>query len=106
MESESSNIGRVQVPPLLFEEMRKAPRFEVCMPMPARVSATLEEYRDLTLDANKLKGLLKPLEKHAGKDVFAAWLTAIEQERWGDFVEELLVTHYDPTYFRSQTRHA
>ena len=70
VESESSNIGRVQVPPLLFEEMRKAPRFEVCMPMAERVAATLEEYEDLTLDGDKLKGLLKPLEKHTGKDIF------------------------------------
>ena len=37
------------------------------MPLDQRVAATLEEYADLTANPEKLKGLLAPLARHAGK---------------------------------------
>ena len=106
VEAESSNIGRVQVPPVLFEEMRKAPRFQVDMPIDQRVTATLGEYHDLTLHPEKLKKLLSPLKGHTDGGIFEEWMDLIDKKAWPAFVQMLLETHYDPSYMRSQKVHA
>ena len=106
LESESSNIGRIQVPHALFEAMKQAPRFEVRMPLQQRVAATLEEYSDLTRNSGKLKELMAPLERYTPRDTWGSWMRHIDHAQWPQFVELLLLEHYDPKYHRSQKSHA
>ena len=76
------------------------------MPLQQRVAATLEEYSDLTRNSGKLKELMAPLERYTPRDTWGSWMRHIDHAQWPQFVELLLLEHYDPKYHRSQKSHA
>ncbi|XP_076462591.1 tRNA 2-selenouridine synthase-like [Babylonia areolata] len=104
MESESSRVGRVNVPPALFRAMQEADRVEVCLPLEQRVKHILQEYPHWTEDVSALRDILLPLRKVRGQAMLDAWFRLAEEEQWEEFVEQLLVQHYDLTYRVSQKK--
>ncbi|KAJ1480335.1 hypothetical protein T484DRAFT_1901322 [Baffinella frigidus] len=105
VESESANIGSVQLPYKVIDALRKAPRFEVALPFERRVAATLDEYEGLTQQPEHLKALLSKLKRFLGAKIFCEWEKLIDEGRWEELVADLLVQHYDPSYSRSQAAH-
>jgi len=81
VESESRKIGAIQVPDALLDAMRCA----ACV----RVDTPRE---------------LQPLVPVHGRKVIDQWIAAATAGDFDTLVDELLVTHYDPTYGRSILR--
>jgi tRNA 2-selenouridine synthase len=106
VESESVNIGKVVIPPVLFKQMLKAEkRYKVCLPMAERVKHIIHGYPEWIRDPDNLKLTLSYLGKRVReKSMIDAWCQLVDECRWDEFVEQLLSQHYDPSYIVSQER--
>ena len=104
VESESRKIGTVQVPDALLDAMRAAPCVRVDTPQRLRVALLCDEYTHFIKDPASLADKLTPLVPVHGRKVIERWVNAATAGDFETFVDEMLVTHYDPTYGRSITR--
>ena len=104
VESESSKVGNLIIPAGLLTKMCQASRMEVCLPLDQRVKHILNDYPHWTEDTPALKAALLPLQRIRGKKTVEDWFRLADEGRWEEFVEQLLVQHYDLTYGVSQKR--
>ncbi len=104
VESESRKIGTVQVPDALLEAMRAAMCVRVDMPRALRVALLEDEYQHLIADPASLADKLEPLVPLHGRKVIERWVAAAAAGDFATLIDELLATHYDPTYGRSILR--
>src|SRR5256886_2290368 len=66
-----------------------------------RVTLLLEEYRHFLEDTSTLNTQLDCLVGLHGRERIAEWKALAARGAWREFVERLLVEHYDPAYRRS-----
>ena len=104
IESESNKIGKVYLPPDLWEKMKQASCVEVQLPQQARVEFLMQEYPHLVENPDVLKQKLQRLKSRYGKQKIEEWYSLIEQEKWHKLVTDLLENHYDPAYRRSMSQ--
>ncbi|KAK7100152.1 tRNA 2-selenouridine synthase-like [Littorina saxatilis] len=104
VESESAKVGNLLIPMRLFHKMCRAERVEVCLPMEERVKHILRDYPHWMQDVSTLKSVLLRLKKVRGQKTIDSWFQLADQGRWEEFVEQLLVQHYDSTYTMSQKK--
>ena len=104
VESESRKIGALQVPDALLDAMRRAACVRVDTPRELRVALLKDEYLHFIEDPSSLADKLKPLVPVHGRKVIDGWIAAATAGDFDTLVDELLVTHYDPTYGRSILR--
>jgi tRNA 2-selenouridine synthase len=104
VESESSKVGNLRVPPHLLEAMRAAECRHLQLPVPARVRLLREEYLHFERDPDALCRQLACLIPQHGHACVSAWQLLARAARWDELVENLLVEHYDPAYRRSLAR--
>jgi tRNA 2-selenouridine synthase len=98
IENESRHIGRNQIPPLLFEQIRTAYKLTVNVSLETRTNRILQEYgifdteilKEKTLDVSRRMG-----PQHAKEAI--QYLTDGDIRNW---VEKML-TYYDKTYEHS-----
>ena len=69
-----------------------------------RVTLLLDEYRHFLEDRDTLNAQLDCLIALHGRERINEWKALAAAGRWREFVERLLVQHYDPAYARSSTR--
>ena len=69
-----------------------------------RVTLLLDEYRHFLADRATLDAQLDCLVALHGRDRINEWKGLAAAGKWRDFVERLLVQHYDPAYRRSSMR--
>ncbi len=104
VEAESSKIGNLRLPPMLWKAMVAAPRVTVTAPRPARAAYLARAYADLTADPARLAAtvdLLKPLHP---REVIDGWQALAGA---GDFIalaDSLMERHYDPRYGKHRER--
>ena len=104
VESESRKIGAIQVPDALLDAMRRAACIRVDTPRELRVALLKDEYLHFIEDPGSLADKLQPLVPVHGRKVIEHWIAAATAGDFDTLVDELLVTHYDPTYGRSILR--
>jgi tRNA 2-selenouridine synthase len=104
VEAESSKIGQIMVPPLLWRAMGRAPRIEVLAPRPARARYLVSAYADLTADPAALADALAALPGRYGAKRVSEWSLMAEEGRFLELAESLVEMHYDPAYERSSRR--
>jgi tRNA 2-selenouridine synthase len=104
VESESRKIGAIQVPDILLDAMRRASCVRVDTPRELRVALLMEEYLHFIEDPASLADKLQPLVPVHGRKVIDQWIAAAIAGDFDKLVDELLATHYDPTYARSILR--
>lgn len=104
VESESRKVGGLQVPEALIEAIRGSCLTLVDAPTPVRSRFLLAEYEHFRADVPGLLALLDRLLPLHGTERIADWKALVEQDRWLDLVERLLLEHYDPSYDRSMKR--
>ena len=104
VESESRKIGTVQVPDVLLEAMRAAACVRVDTPRALRVALLKDEYGHFIADPASLADKLSPLVPLHGRKVIERWVAEAAAGNFEVLIDELLVTHYDPTYGRSILR--
>ena len=95
VEDESRQIGRLTIPPALFEQMRTAPRWVLEAPRDARVAKLAAEYGAEA--PAELAAAIERLQKRLGGLATKQALAAVET---GDFalMVELVLDYYDKTY--------
>lgn len=98
VESESTRIGEVHIPPALWQRMKGSVCVEIERPLPDRVDWIIQTYPHLIDHPDHLKSKLDPLKKRYGKAVLQQWFEWIDAGQWTQLVETLLKEHYDPTY--------
>ncbi|MFD2754115.1 tRNA 2-selenouridine(34) synthase MnmH [Comamonas terrae] len=105
LEGESAKIGRLGVPLVLVEYMRKAPVIEVRATTGARLSYLLRDYAYLGDDPQALAGKLGWLKELQGSETVGRWQAWAQAGELSPLFEELMLRHYDPHYERSQSSH-
>ena len=104
IESESRKVGNLAVPESLIMAMRASPCYQLELPEEERVKLLLEDYDFFVKDPALFCSRLDALVAIRGKQVVEEWQRLIHAGEIDQVVRELLVTHYDPTYFASMKR--
>ena len=104
VEAESKKVGEVRVPEALMTAMRGSPCLRVEMSTPLRVELLKEEYAHFIHDTQSLGTQIDCLIALHGRERIDEWKDLTARGAWNEFVERLLVEHYDPAYLRGMGR--
>lgn len=105
VEAESSKIGRLNVPPSLWNAMCAAPRIEVTAPLAERVGYLRRAYDDILSNPGKLRARLAHLRAVRGHVIVDEWMRFIDAEDKTGLTHSLIVDHYDPAYSSGRKKH-
>ncbi|MBF8263224.1 MAG: tRNA 2-selenouridine synthase [Parachlamydiales bacterium] len=95
VEDESGRIGSVEIPPLIFEQIRKAPMVALQVPQEQRAQECLDEY--LGLGSQKLSIAIRRLCKRMGRLETKKAIAALEQNQFRECCQ-ILLRYYDKKY--------
>ncbi len=98
VEAESAKVGRLHLPPALWQALTEADCIEVQLPLQERVKGLIAHYPHWIAHPQELKRRLLPLKPRYGQACLQRWFEQIDAQNWPVFVQELLEQHYDPTY--------
>ena len=98
VEAESSKIGRLILPPGLWQAMKAAPMVEITAPPEARARYLAEAYDDILSDADTLRARLQPLRFHRSHALVDRWEGMIAAGERLALCRSLAEDHYDPAY--------
>ncbi len=101
VEAESSKIGRVNLPPMLWQAMRRARRVRLSAPLTARISHLLSAYGDFLAEPARFEPVLEKLVRFHGHEQVNAWRALVAAGDYARLAGELIERHYDPRYTRS-----
>ncbi len=104
VEAESSKVGELNVPPMLWKAMLAAPRIELAAPREARARYLTVAYGDIIADPAALDETLAKLPIHFGKERLAEWRALAAAGAYADLAATLMEHHYDPAYERSRRK--
>jgi tRNA 2-selenouridine synthase len=104
IEAESSKVGDLNVPPMLWKAMLAAPRIELAAPRRARADYLTRAYGDIIADPVALDATLAKLPIHHGKERLTEWRALAAAGAFTDLAEGLIEHHYDPAYGRSRRK--
>lgn len=104
VEAESSRIGKLTLPSVLWSQMRLAPRVRIEASLADRGTYLAKAYADIANDPAKLSGMLALLKPYHASDRIAAWQALAAEGRIEDLARELAAHHYDPKYNRQRAR--
>jgi tRNA 2-selenouridine synthase len=100
-EAESSKIGELMNPPMLWKAMQAAPRIVVEAPPAERARYLVRAYHDIVEDPAALTEALTRLPTHPGRKRLEAWSELAAAGAWEALAQALIELHYDPAYDRS-----
>ncbi|MGX9349691.1 tRNA 2-selenouridine(34) synthase MnmH [Shimia sp. W99] len=106
VEAESSKIGRLIIPPTLWQAMIAAPNLRLTAPLAARADHLLTAYPDMIEDSDKLDQVLQQLVRYHGHEQVAKWREIAGTGDFRTLAQQLIETHYDPRYTRISRAHA
>lgn len=102
VEAESSRIGQVTLPPVLWAAMKSAPRLQLNAPLRSRVAYVVEQYGAIGADVEALEEALRRLPRHHSRALVETWRNLARDGKLAVLVEGLMTEHYDPAYRRSR----
>jgi tRNA 2-selenouridine synthase len=105
VEGESSMIGKVQIPTMTWKRMGEGKATILSIPMEHRVKWIRQNYEHFeTTEVPRLLEKLQVLEKRVGNERVNQWRSLVAEKKWDQFVEEILVHHYDRAYDQASKR--
>lgn len=102
IEAESLKIGKLRLPPKLWEAMCDAPIVMLESDSTRRVRHLSTIYDVDGLDAGEICEKLEFLRPLRGHEVVTYWQNLARAHNWSALIESLLAQHYDPSYRRSR----
>jgi tRNA 2-selenouridine synthase len=105
VEAESSKVGDLMLPPVLWSAMTEAPRIELQAPAPERARYLAQGYIELGQDSETLIALLSRLPDRPGRKRLEVWTGLVRSGALEKLAAGLMETHYDPAYRRSSRQH-
>ncbi len=104
LEAESNKIGRLIIPPSLWQAMIGADHVVIDAPLAARARYLCQAYADLLADRDLLVAKLAPLRTYHGAERVEAWQAQARAGAFEGLAAELVQHHYDPRYIKAQSR--
>ena len=104
LEAESSRIGNLAIPQVLWLAMAEAPRIRLTADPAVRVRHILDHYGWIASDRVALLDAIARLPSHHSKARKAEWAALAEAGALEPLVAGLIAEHYDPAYARSMAR--
>lgn len=104
VEAESSRIGRLSLPNVLWAEMRQAPRIRVEADPALRGDYLAQMYADIADNPERLSRTIDLLRPYHRSEMIGMWQEMAAEGRTSDLARELVVYHYDPKYARQRAR--
>jgi tRNA 2-selenouridine synthase len=104
IEAESSKVGELNLPPMLWKAMLAAPRIDLAAPREARARYLTHAYGDVIADPAALDATLAKLPVHHGRERLAEWRELAGAGAHVALAAGLIEHHYDPAYERSRRR--
>ena len=104
VEAESSRIGRLTVPGVLWALMRQAPRIRVEAGLAQRGAYLAQAYADLTVDRDRLSETISLLRPYHPAERILGWHALASAGQMADLARDLVLHHYDPKYARQRRR--
>jgi tRNA 2-selenouridine synthase len=101
VESESRKVGRLHLPDELLLHMRSSPCIEIQASLEERVAFLKEDYAVYIQSPELLIKQLTFIKEILGAQVLEGWKGLIHEQRWDEFISDLLEKHYDPLYLKS-----
>lgn len=105
VEAESSRIGDLNLPRVIWQAIIAAPRLHLAVPVQARAAYTARAYAESCADPEgvaRIVNLLRPLHP---ADRIKDWFRRIDAADWTGLSEGLMRDHYDPRYEKHRMRH-
>jgi tRNA 2-selenouridine synthase len=102
VEAESSKVGQINLPPLLWKAMAAAPRIEITAPRSARVAYLLAVYDGVAADSQAVEAALTGLAARHGKKQVGQWRDQFAAGDLHALAHGLVELHYDPAYERGR----
>ncbi|QDY70856.1 tRNA 2-selenouridine(34) synthase MnmH [Qingshengfaniella alkalisoli] len=100
VEAESSRVGALNLPPVLWKAMREAQQVRLSAPIDARVTHLVAEYQDYVKDPEALDRTLQRLVPYHGHKQVDAWQSLAAAGALSALTRALITRHYDPRYTR------
>jgi len=105
IEGESSMIGKVQIPATTWKRMGEGRATILGIPTEQRVKWIRQNYEHFeTTEVPRLLEKLTVLEKRVGNKRINEWRELVKEKKWDEFVEEILLHHYDKAYDSASIR--
>ncbi len=104
VEAESSRIGKLVIPGVLWALMRQAPRVRVGAGLAQRGAYLAQAYADLTDDRERLSETISLLRPYHPAERILGWHAMAAAGQMADLAGELVLHHYDPKYARQRSR--
>ena len=98
VEAESSKVGDINLPPMLWAAMKSAPWLEINAPLDKRAVYLAEAYADVLDNTSALKDMLSPLRYYRGHAVVEHWCALADAGDRVGFCRAIAAEHYDPAY--------
>lgn len=97
-EGESRHIGRVALPPRVYDALQIETSIWLHAPLPFRVRNILADYPAVDRLKQEFVLPIRALKDKLGKETVNRYLELLENSRWAELVSELMVNYYDPLY--------
>ncbi|MFN7167600.1 MAG: tRNA 2-selenouridine(34) synthase MnmH [Pannonibacter sp.] len=104
VEAESSRIGQLTLPGVLWAQMRRAPRIRIEAGLAPRGAYLAQAYADIANDRDRLARVIDQLRPYHAADRIGLWHDLAREGRTEDLARELVARHYDPKYARQRAR--
>lgn len=101
LESESSKIGYLKIPPSLWQKMKISPHIELFSKIGNRSEFLVSEYPELYEKPEELSQKIELLKDFHSKKKILAWQELAEKKQYLLLAKELMKNHYDPRYKNS-----
>ena len=101
-EGESRHIGRVVVPPSFHQAMQTQVSLWLEATLETRVGIILDDYPARDQLRDQFLHPLQALKERLGKQAVAELTQLLQQGRWEQLVQELMVRYYDPLYLHTK----
>ncbi len=101
IESESSRIGAVTIPKAMHQQMHLGHHVLINASLENRVDRLVDEYCTVRGFNDQLSAALDDLVKQLGHERVNQLKHLLQQERYREIAEELIVRYYDPLYHHS-----
>ncbi|WP_299907384.1 tRNA 2-selenouridine(34) synthase MnmH [uncultured Paracoccus sp.] len=106
VEAESSRIGEITVPKMMWQALCAAPRIRLDVPVTARAAYSARDYADVVADPARLEAILAALAPLHPAERIGLWQSQAQAGAWAALAEGLMRDHYDPRYLKHRSRYA
>ena len=104
VEAESSKIGKLNLPEVLWTAMRAAPRLRIEADLAERASYIAETYFEIADDPSRLKATIEQLKPFLPAERITRWRELATSGDIVDLARELMEHRDDPAYARQRGR--